>query len=385
MREAGFTRRQFLTILGAVPVAIALPGGRVRAAALRILKLRHWSAPDHTRIVIDLDAPARFETRSYTDPARVVVEIPGAEADALRVPVEDGLVAAIEVDTQLRGTVLVRVLLQRDADVSAFPLAPNAASPAHRIVLDLGKRFTEAERRAEAREVEAVRESGDTVVAIDAGHGGTDPGCIANGIQEKDVALDVARVCAASIAGRAGMRPLLTRDKDYFVPLGKRQEIARKYGARVFVSIHCNSATNSGARGGEVFFLSPQGAADKAAKELVDRENAADLVGGVPPEEVRTPLLDILVNLKQNDAMRKSERLGEIVLRRLELVPGSEVRNLKQGPLAVLKSISCPSVLVELGFVTNRRDVRLLADGATRRLYAEQLANGVEEYLAGAG
>jgi len=385
VREGRFTRRHFLTVLGAVPVVIALPGGFVLAATLRILKLRHWSAPDHTRIVIDLDAPARFETRTYTEPARIVVEIPGAEADPLRVPVGDGLVEAIEVDTQLRGTVLVRVLLQRDADLTAFPLAPNAGGQSHRIVLDLGKRLTEAERRAEAQAVESVRDSGDTVIAIDAGHGGTDPGCVANGLQEKDVALDVARLCAAAIARRPRMRPLLTRDKDYFVPLGKRQEIARKYGARVFVSIHCNSASNAAARGGEVFFLSPQGAADKAAKELIDRENAADLVGGVPPEEVRTPLLDILVNLKQNDAMRKSERLGEIVLQRMARVPGSEVRNLKQGPLAVLKSISCPSVLVELGFVTNKRDVRLLADGATRRLYAEQLAAGVEEYLAGSG
>ena len=177
------------------------------------------------------------------------------------------------------------------------------------------------------------------------------------------------------------MRAVLTREKDYFVPLGRRQEIARKYGARVFVSIHCNSARNSSARGSEVFFLSLQGAADKAAKELVDRENAADTIGGVPPGEEKTALVDILWNLKQNEAMRRSERLGEIVLDQLGKVPGGEVRSLKQGPLAVLKSISGASVLVELGFVTNTRDARMLRDPATKQAYADQMVSAVERFL----
>jgi len=384
VRGLALSRRSFLTLVAGVPIWLALPGGLVFAATLRVRKLRHWSAPDHTRIVIELDAAGRFETRTYSEPDRVVIEIPNARADNFEIPVDDGLVRSLTVTT-LGESVLVRVVLARAADFAAFPLAPNAASEQHRIVLDVRKRLTAAETSAQEREVESVRQSGDVVVAIDAGHGGNDPGCLGHQLVEKEVTLAVARRFAEALGGRPRLRPLLTRQRDYFVPLGQRQKIAQNYGATLFVSIHCNAAASPTARGSEVFFVSLQGAADKAAKELVDRENAADLVGGVAPQEVQTPLVDILVNLKQNDAMRKSERLGELMVRRLEQVPGSESRGLKQGPLAVLKSITCPSVLVELGFVTNKQDARQLADGAGQRRYAQQMAAAIDEYLSATG
>jgi N-acetylmuramoyl-L-alanine amidase len=362
---------------------VAFPSG-LAAATPRIRSFRHYTAPDHTRVVIELDAAARFVApRPCADGRCVVIEIPGVDADPFRLPVQDGVVDAIEVLVPVRGTTVVRVTVMRDIDYVAFPLAPNAGGGGHRIVLDLNKRLTAAERSAEERHVESIRQSGDVVVAIDAGHGGNDPGCSGNGVTEKDVALDVALLCAAALSRRPRFRAVLTRDKDYFVPLGRRQQIAQKFGAQVFVSIHCNSARRPTARGGEVFFVSLEGAADKAAKELIDRENAADLVGGVPPGMVETPLVGILVNLKQNQVMRQSEKLAEVVLRRLEQVQGGEIRGLRQGPLAVLKSISCPSVLVELGFVTNRRDARMLADHATKETYARQLAAAIEEYVRG--
>jgi N-acetylmuramoyl-L-alanine amidase len=387
VRDTSLTRRELLVLLGTLPVVLTLPSGLVVAATLRLAKLRHWSAPDHTRIVLDLDAPAKFETQKFTDPARVVLEIPGAAADGdFTVSVRDGLVEEIRVQT-LGGSLVVQAVLARDAAGVAFSLPPNSGGEAHRVVLDVRKRFTEQETRAQENEVESVRKSGDIVIAIDPGHGGNDPGCIgrdARGgpLYERDVALAVARELGRAIAARPGMRAVLTRDKDYFVPLGRRQQIAQRWGAQLFVSIHCNSAASRAARGSEVFFVSLQGAADKAERELIDRENAADLVGGVAPEDVQTPLVDILMNLKQNEAMRRSERLGEIMLRRLERVPGNTIRGLKQGPLAVLKSITCPSVLVELGFMTNKADVKLLADRDAQRAYASTLAAGVEEYLA---
>lgn len=383
MRDA--SRRDFLTLLAGVPFLIALPSGLVVAATLRIRQLRHWTAPDHTRIVLDLDAPQRFETRLFTDgEPRLVVEIPGAELpeglEELTVPIDDGLIRRV-VARKLGGSLLFRIELLRAAEFSAFPLAPNAGGDAHRIVVDVRKSLTNEEQRAQEREVEAVRKSGDVVVAIDAGHGGNDPGCIANRVVEKDVALQVARLLAGILGGRAGLRPVLTRDKDYFVPLPRRQQIARKFGASVFVSIHANSAASPAARGIEIFFVSLQGAQDKAARELVDRENAADLVGGVAPERVQTPVLDILVDLKQNATIRRSERLGEMMMRRMEQMSGAESRGLKQGPLAVLKSIDAASVLVELGFVTNRKDAALLRDADHQRRCAQQIAAGVEDFL----
>jgi len=371
--------------LASVPLIVTLPGGVVIAAGLRIRQLRPYSAPDHTRIVLDLDAPARFETRVYTEPDRVVLEIPGAEAEDSVIDLADGIVQRIVVRGNLPGTVLLSVELVRASDYVAFPLAPNAGGEAHRIVLDIRKRLTAQEERAQQKEIDAVRQSGAVVIAIDAGHGGNDPGCSGHSLTEKSVALDVAKQMATAIGARARLKPILTRQKDYFVMLGQRQEIARKFEADIFVSIHCNSAPSVSARGAEVFFVSLQGAADKAAKELIDRENAADLVGGLPPDKIQGPINDILVNLKSNNAMRQSEQLGEIMLRHLGQLPGGETRGLKQGPLAVLKSITCPSVLVELGFVTNKQDARLLGDADTRRRYAELLAAGVDDYVRAAG
>jgi N-acetylmuramoyl-L-alanine amidase len=380
------SRRDFLAVLAAVPVWLALPSGLAVAATLRVIGQRRWSAPDYTRLVLELDAKADFATQRYADPDRIVIEVRDAQHrdGDLEIAVDDGLVRSIRF-SNATNSVLVTVLLQRAAEFNAFSLAPNAGGEHHRIVLDVGKTLTEAEKRAQEREAEAVRTSGDIVVAIDAGHGGTDPGCRGHGLVEKDVALDVALLLAKAIDARTGMRAVLTRERDYFVPLGRRQKIAQRYASRVFVSIHLNSAPSASARGSEVFFLSPKGAADKAARELVDRENAADEVGGVPPEKSESVLVDILWNMKQNEIMRQSERLGDSVLRRLEDLSGNESRGLKQGPLAVLKSIRCASVLVELGFVTNRRDAGLMASSAVQRRYADLLAAGIDDYVRGAG
>jgi N-acetylmuramoyl-L-alanine amidase len=190
---------------------------------------------------------------------------------------------------------------------------------------------------------------------------------------------------AAAIGARPRLKPILTRNKDYFVMLGQRQKIAEKFAADIFVSIHCNSAPSASARGAEVFFVSLKGAADKAAKELIDRENAADLVGGLAPDQVQGPISNIVLDLKSNATMRQSEQLGDIMLRQLGQLPGGESRGLKQGPLAVLKSIACPSVLVELGFVTNKHDARLLGDAGHPARYAELLAAGVDDYVRASG
>lgn len=380
------TRRDFLTLLGTIPLVVTLPSGLVLAAAMRITRSRYWTAPDHTRIVIELDGATSIQTLPESATGGRLVDVRIADAELAsgreRLPIQDGVVDRVEIDNQSDGSVRVRVVLQRDSDPTVFQLPPADRGAPHRIVIDVTPRLSDAERQAQQRQVESVRDSGDTVVAFDAGHGGSDPGCMANRVTEKEVALEVAQKCAKAVVKRSGMRAILTREKDYFVPLGRRQEIARKYGASVFVSIHCNSARNASARGSEVFFLSLQGAADKAAKELVDRENAADTIGGVPPGEEKTALVDILWNLKQNEAMRRSERLGEIVLDQLGKVPGGEVRNLKQGPLAVLKSITGASVLVELGFVTNARDARMLKDAATKQEYADRLVGAVDRFLA---
>jgi len=382
------SRRSFLTLLASFPILVTLPSGLLRAATLRLRQVRHWTAPDHTRLVIELDAPTRFSTRLLDDEgtaSRLVIEIPTAVLPEglgeMTVPVNDGLVKQVHAYV-LGQSLLLRVELERAAEYDAFPLAPDAGGISARVVVDVRRKWSDVERDQQQREVEAVRKSGDVIVAIDAGHGGNDPGCIGHGVIEKDVALAVARQLAAVLAGRPRLRTVLTRDKDYFVPLARRQQIARGYGAQIFVSIHANAAPSPTARGPEVFFVSLQRAAARAERELIDRENAADRVGGVTAEQVGSPVLDILVNLKQSSAMRRSERLGECVLKHMADLPGGEDRGLKQGPLAVLKSIDAASVLVELGFVTNKNDAVLMRDPAMHRRYARQIGTAVDDFIA---
>jgi N-acetylmuramoyl-L-alanine amidase len=386
VRRRDLSRRDFLTVLAAVPLWLVLPSGLAVAATLRVTGLRRWSAPDYTRFVLELDAEGSFaEPRRFPD--RIAIELHDAQHQLpdgdLPIEIGDGLVRRL-VFTNAPTSLVLQVELVRDADVNVFTLPPNEGGNQHRIVIDVLKKLTDAEKRAQEREADAVRKSGDVVVCVDAGHGGNDPGCNGHGVVEKVVALDVALRLAKAIDARAGMRAVLTRKHDYFVPLGRRQQIAQRYASRVFVSIHLNSAPSATARGSEVFFLSPEGAADKAAKELADRENAADEVGGVAPGKQGDVIVDILWNMKQNEIMRQSERLGEVVVRKLAAV-SAESRGLKQGPLAVLKSIHCASVLVELGFVTNRHDARMLKNPDTQQRFAELVAAGIDEHVRGAG
>jgi N-acetylmuramoyl-L-alanine amidase len=382
------SRRSFLQILAQIPVWVTLPSGVVAAARLRVQALRHWPEPERTRLVLDLSAAARFEAHAEKDPPRIVLRILSADlsqsidqrfageelVERVRArPVDDGVELVID--------------LKRPCELNSFPLEPNEAGKGHRIVLDVSPRLSEHEQAAATAErlsrIEEVRRSGDRIVALDAGHGGEDPGTVwGRSLREKDIALEVAKLLEKRLHKQSGLRPVMTRTGDYFVPLARRQQIAREFGADTFVSLHVNAAGSKQARGVEIYFLSLKGAVDKAARELIDRENAADIVGGVTPEKVQEPIVDILMGMKRDRTMKESERLAEILLRRMLEVGETAARGVKQGPLAVLKSIDKPSVLVELGFFTNPTDRKLLANSRTLDGYSRELARGIVDYLA---
>jgi N-acetylmuramoyl-L-alanine amidase len=386
MQDRLYSRRSLLQFLTSIPLIVALPSGLLAAARVRVQALRHWPDPEKTRLVFDLDGESTFETRVEQDAHRVVLTVRGAELHTSK-PIdrtfpEDPRLLQLRV-RQRQDAVEIHVELTRAAAVSAFPLEPNPTGRGHRIVLDIVPRLSAAEEARRQARVLEVRESGDTIVAIDPGHGGEDPGTVwGRSLQEKEIALEVGRLLAAQLERQAGVRSVLTRSADYFLPLGRRPVLAHMYGAQLFVSLHVNAAGSRAARGAEVFFLSLKSAEDKAARELVDRENAADLVGGVPPDQVNEPLVDILMDMTRNRTMKDSERLAEVLIEELRHVSGATTRGVKQGPLAVLKSIDVPSVLVELGFFTNTDDRQLLASTKTQKLFAERMASGIFEFLA---
>jgi N-acetylmuramoyl-L-alanine amidase len=224
---------------------------------------------------------------------------------------------------------------------------------------------------------------GDFVVVIDPGHGGEDPGRRnPGGLREKDLALTFAREIQREISSRRGYRAELTRDGDYFLSLRRRREIAEERGAHLFVSLHFNAAPARSARGTEVFFVSLRGAEDRATAELVRAENAADLVGGVPPNnaDTSTTVARMLVDLRQHDCVERSQRLATLITDNLTGLRGVHTRRVQQAGFAVLKSFFIPAVLVEAGFLTNDHDVGFFRAPANRARYAESLVDGIVMY-----
>jgi N-acetylmuramoyl-L-alanine amidase len=222
----------------------------------------------------------------------------------------------------------------------------------------------------------------DLVVAIDAGHGGKDPGAHGpSGLQEKRVTLAVARELAARIESEPGMRAVLIRDDDTFVPLERRFQKARAAQADLFISIHADAAPSQAASGASVFVLSTRGASSQAARWLADKENAADLVGGVSLDDKDRSLSAVLLDLSQSATMRMSDDIAQQVLAELKNIGKAHKREVERANFVVLRSPDVPSMLVETGFITNPDEERKLDDPAYRRRLAGAIVGGVRGYF----
>lgn len=218
------------------------------------------------------------------------------------------------------------------------------------------------------------------VVAIDAGHGGQDPGAIGpNGKREKDVTLAVARELARQINATPGLKAYLTRDTDVFIPLNRRAVLARKAKADMFVSIHADAAENRSARGSSVFVLSLRGASSQRARWLADKENASDLIGGVSLAETGSTLASVLIDLTQSGQMKASEEAAEHVLDSLGRI--GQKRRVEKANFAVLRTSDMPAMLVETGFISNHEEEGLLTSASYQRKLANAVLDGVQTYF----
>jgi N-acetylmuramoyl-L-alanine amidase len=210
-------------------------------------------------------------------------------------------------------------------------------------------------------------------------------GARGTGVYEKNVTLAISKQLAEAVNAIPGVRAMLTRDRDFFIPLHERFKIAEKVKADVFISIHCNSSRRRGKGSGtEVYFLSLKGASDQADKDLADIENAADLVGGVAPQ-AEDDMVNVLYEVRRSSMLERSQLLAETLLDHMAADRRVDARGIKQAGFAVLKSVEFPSVLVETAFINNPREVKLLKDPAFQQRMAQQLATGVKAYFAKAG
>jgi N-acetylmuramoyl-L-alanine amidase len=367
--------------LGAAPASRrSAPAGAKPAPEL--VRIRFWTAPDHTRLVFDLSGPVADPVLRLIAPDEFEVFLRGArKSPAVSTEfVGDSLVAEV-IPAPSDSGLSIRIGLKQAVTPLGFVLAAQDDVP-NRVVVDVPAPPNPAADQKLEAQVEELKKSRRFIVAIDPGHGGDDPGAIGyHKLQEADITLAIAKRLKAEIDEIPGMTAFLTRTGDYFVPLRKRIDLARKVQADVLVSIHCNASRNRDATGTEVYFLSLTGATDEASRALAESENAADLVGGVPPD-TGNDLLSILFDLRQNDTIRKSSEIAEFVVDALGQDSRLTTRGVKQAGFVVLKAPEIPSILVESAFITNPREASMLRDKQFQAKFAENLAEGIQRYVA---
>lgn len=378
------------------------------AAAAELKAARMWPAPDYTRITLEFSAAPDYRYFSLADPHRLVVDLQGVEQAAVlqalagQIDAGNAVLAGVRAGRHQPGVTRLVADLKGAARAQVFALKP-MEDYGHRLVIDL---YPAGQAVAEGKSARPVPVSAPmtlketrpetrpdggpgrgqyirlVTVAIDAGHGGEDPGAIgANGSREKDVTLAVARRLKAHIDGQEGMRAVLIRDGDYFIPLHERVNKARRHQADLFVSVHADAFLKPSARGSSVFALSEQGATSAAARWLAKRENDADLIGGVNIDVKDVHLKKTLISLSQDAQIRDSLVLGRAVLDELGGVNNLHRGHVEQAGFAVLKAPDIPSILIETAFISNPEEEKRLLDEAYQEQMAAAISAGIKRYF----
>ena len=428
------TRRVALQAMGGLALGL---GARDIAWGASIVAVRVWPAQDYSRITIESDAPLTEKHFLLEQPPRLVIDVDGLELSAgLRelvgkIAPDDPYIAGLRVGQFQPRVVRLVIDLKQAISPQLFTLAPIAAYQ-HRLVFDL---YPAQERDPllallhdkELAELRAARAIADAVgemnaaaqaapgasapatsaptrtapavvgpralakdridrlvvVAIDPGHGGEDPGAIGRrGLREKDVMLAVALRLRERIDAIDGMRAMLTRDGDYYVPLHDRVHKARRVQADLFVSLHADAVTTPRARGATVFALSARGASSSAARWMAERENGADLVGGVNTQNKDPGVARVMVEMSTDAQIKDSLKIGHEVLGHIRKVGHLHKDHVEQAGFAVLRAPDIPSILVETAFISNPGEEAKLRDPKYQRQLAAALATGIQRYFA---
>jgi N-acetylmuramoyl-L-alanine amidase len=400
------------TLLKFLLLCLALTSGL--AQALQLSATRLWPSPDYTRITLEAAQPVAHKYFTLSNPERLVIDLEGLEAgpalDALagQLSAADPYIGAIRVGMNRPGVMRVVLNLKAAVKPSVFQLQP-LGQYGHRLVVDLYPAQAQANPiQAQANLVQADTPAANPVVspqpvvaeqpkpakpgvpqyvrlitvAIDAGHGGEDPGAIgANGSYEKHITLALAKKLKQKIDAQENMHAVLIRDGDYFVPLAQRVTKARAVKADLFMSIHADAFIKPHARGSSVFALSENGATSVAARWLAKKENDADLVGGINID-VKDPFLKrTLIDLSQTATINDSLKLGHAVLKQIGDVNTLHKAHVEQAGFAVLKAPDIPSILIETAFISNPEEEQRLNDPGYQDQLVDAIVNGVKNYF----
>ena len=378
MRRTSLAKRALAVLCWSAAAASgASLAGEVKA-------LRVWGGPDYTRAVFDVSGPHEYKLFSLENPDRLVLDIEGASLAAGFKPGDtNGLLAGVRTGKQGPKDLRVVFDLKEGAKPKSF-LLPPAEKLGYRLVVDL---YPNAKAAAApvVRTVETALPGSDReiVIAVDAGHGGEDPGARgASGSWEKNITLAVARELAKQIDAEPGFKSYLVRDGDYFIPLEKRYQKARDARADLFVSIHADAFHKATASGSSVFVLSTRGASGEAARWLADRENASDLVGGVSLDDKDNTLAKVLLDLSQSATMKASDDIANHVLDAMKRVGKTHKPHVERANFVVLRSPDVPSLLVETAFISNPGEEKNLLNPVHRGKLAAAIVEGARDYFS---
>jgi N-acetylmuramoyl-L-alanine amidase len=437
------TRRTVLKAGATLLLSVVAP---LRVQAAQILAVRVWPAEDYTRVTLENDSELKTTHFMVKDPERMVVDIEGLDLNptlkslVAKIQSNDPYIKQVRVGQNRPNVVRLVFDLKDEVRPQVFTLAP-AGSYKHRLIFDLYpvkeadpiaamieegnwttgdnkvaaqppipvqptpqtqlealKPDIKAEPRAELREQVKTAEAqtrpsaktskGDKVeriitIALDPGHGGEDPGASGrNGSREKDIVLSIAKRLKGKLEDIPNIRVMLTRDGDYFVPLGKRVEKARKVQADLFVSIHADAFVQPTARGSSVFVLSEKGASSSAARWLADKENEADMIGGVNVKNHDRQLASVLLDLSTTAQINDSLKLGKSVLAEIGGINRLHKGSVEQAGFAVLKAPDIPSILIETAFISNPEEEAKLRDENYQNQLADAIVKGIRTYFA---
>ncbi len=351
-----------------------------------ITDVRFWSAPDHSRVVIDLTESIQYESSSQENPPQFHLELKGAflYTPKRELEVKDPFLAKISLMGLEKGRVKLVLHQKKPLNVNVFTLKPYE-DKAYRLVIDLVDIVQEKKEIEERQKQKEIKPKGTKIVVIDPGHGGEDPGAMGpKKTREKDIVLKVGEKVVHLLNQNKGIQAFLTRKGDYFIPLDGRSKIAREYGADLFISLHTDGSFNPQARGASVYCLSLSGATDEAAKILADKENLSNVLGGVTSRPItnrKDDLEPILLDLTQNNTMRESFRFAETLLKDIKAVNPLKYSSYRQASFIVLKAPDIPSVLVEMAYITNKEDERLLNRSEFQGKIAETLNTSIKKYF----
>ncbi|MFK2929453.1 N-acetylmuramoyl-L-alanine amidase [Dyella agri] len=413
--------RAYLNSLGGVLiVALASVLAPAGARAADVTAVRVWADASHTRLVFDLDGVPDYRIDRGSD--QVIVDFAGSKlADGFANPAAQGLYRGMSQSRQ-GDRLQLTTRMSAGSSVRSFVLKP-ANGDHYRLVLDLlpgsgaataaaapvatpppasvpvaaqrpatvavapvsgrhGGKTIGATRQITEQAAALLDGQRKVVVCIDAGHGGKDPGSHGpDGTLEKNVTLAVARNLAAQINKQPGMKAILTRDGDYFIPLARRYQIAREHDADLFVSIHADAFTSGDARGSSVWMLSSRGKSSVAARMLADRENSSDLIGGVSLDDKSDGLAKVLLDMQQGWAVQASGAVAGNVLKALGQLGPTHRGYVESANFVVLRSPDVPSILVETAFISNPTEERKLRDPSHQKALAEAVMGGIKNYF----